>query len=66
MFLLAAVAFVGGQRADACTAVYVGKDVSADETGRADMRVIGTDTALSVHIAQIYSYVPADICSVVW
>lgn len=45
---------------------FEGTEYNPDETGRTDMRVIGTDTALSVHIAQIYSDVPADICSVVW
>ena len=45
---------------------YEGTKYNPDETGRIDMRVIGTDTALSVHIAQIYSDVPADISSVVW
>ena len=30
------------------------------------MRVIGTDTALSVHIAQIYPDLPADISCITW
>ena len=45
---------------------FDGTEYSPDETGRTDMRVIGTDTALSVHIAQIYHDLPADICSVIW
>ena len=31
---------------------FEGTEYSPDETGRTDMRVIGTDTALSVHITQ--------------
>lgn len=45
---------------------FEGTKYDPDETGRTDMRVIGTDTALSVHIAQIYRDVPADISSVIW
>lgn len=45
---------------------FDGTEYSPDETGRTDMRVVGTDTALSVHIAQIHHDVPADISSVVW
>ena len=30
------------------------------------MRVIGTDTALSVHIAQIYPDLPVDISCITW
>ena len=45
---------------------YEGTEYSPDETGRHDMRVIGTDTALSVHIAQIYPDLPADISCVTW
>lgn len=41
-------------------------EYSPDETGRTDMRVIGTDTALSVHIAQIYPDLPADMSCVTW
>lgn len=37
-----------------------------DVTGRTDMRVIGTDTALSVHIAQIYKDLPAEMSAVTW
>ena len=39
---------------------------SPDETGRGDMRVIGTDTALSVHILQEYSDLPAEMACVTW
>ncbi len=45
---------------------YEGTKYSPDETGRTDMRVIGTDTALSVHIAQIYPNLPADMSCVTW
>ena len=41
-------------------------EYSPDETGRTDMRVIGTDTALSVHIGQIDPTLPADMSSVIW
>ena len=39
---------------------FEGSEYSPDETGRTDMRVIGTDTALSVHVVQIYNNLPAD------
>ncbi len=45
---------------------YEGTEYSPDETGRTDMRVIGTDTALSVHVVQIYSQLPADMSCVTW
>ena len=45
---------------------YEGTDYSPDETGRTDMRVIGTDTALSVHIAQVRPDLPDDMCCVTW
>ena len=45
---------------------YEGTEYSPDETGRTDMRVIGTDTAMSVHIAQIYPDLPADMSCVTW
>ena len=32
---------------------YEGTEYSPDETGKTNVRVIGTDTALSVHILQI-------------
>ena len=45
---------------------FEGTEYSPDETGRTDMRVIGTDTALSVHIAQIYPDLSADMSCVTW
>ena len=45
---------------------YEGTPYSPDETGRTDMRVIGTDTALSVHILQIDPSLPAPMACVTW
>ncbi len=45
---------------------FEGTPYQPDETGRTDMRVIGTDTALSVHILQIYPDLPAGMCTVTW
>ena len=45
---------------------YEGTEYSPDETGRTDMRVIGTDTALSVHAVQIYPDLPAEMSCVLW
>ena len=45
---------------------FEGTEYCPDETGRTDMRVIGTDTALSVHIAQIYPELPANMSCVTW
>lgn len=45
---------------------FEGTEFSPDETGRLDMRVIGTDTALSVHVLQIYPELPADMSCVTW
>lgn len=45
---------------------FEGTEYSPDETGRTDMRVIGTDTALSVHVAQIDPNLPADMSCVTW
>ena len=45
---------------------YEGTPYSPDETGRIDMRVIGTDTALSVHVLQIYPDLPAEMSVVTW
>ena len=45
---------------------FEGTEYSPDETGRTDMRVIGTDTALSVHIVQVWPDLPADMCCVTW
>ena len=45
---------------------YEGTEYSPDETGRTDMRVIGTDTAMSVHVLQVYPSLPEDISAVLW
>lgn len=45
---------------------FEGTEYSPDETGRGDMRVIGTDTALSVHAVQIYKNLPADYACLTW
>ena len=45
---------------------FEGTQYCPDDTGRTDIRVIGTDTALSVHIAQIYPDLPADMSCVTW
>ncbi len=45
---------------------YEGTQYSPDETGRSDVRVIGTDTALSVHVVQTYRNLPAEIACVTW
>lgn len=45
---------------------FEGTKFSPDETGRTDMRVIGTDTALSVHAVEIDPALPADISCVTW
>ena len=45
---------------------FEGTEYDPDETGRTDMRVIGTDTALSVHVLQIYPTLPADMSCVIW
>lgn len=45
---------------------YEGTPYSPDEAGRGDVRVIGTDTALSVHIAQIYHDLPKEMACVTW
>ena len=45
---------------------FEGTEYSPDFTGRTDMRVIGTDTALSVHIAQIYPELPAEMACLTW
>ena len=45
---------------------YEGTVYSPDETGRTDMRVIGTDTALSVHVAQIWPDLPAEMACMTW
>ena len=45
---------------------YEGTKYSPDETGRRDVRVMGTDTAMSVHIGQVYPDLPPDMSSVIW
>lgn len=45
---------------------FEGTPYSPDETGRIDMRVIGTDTALSVHVLQIYPDLPAKMSVITW
>lgn len=45
---------------------YEGTPYSPDETGRTDMRVIGTDTALSVHVMQVYPQLPTEMSTVLW
>lgn len=45
---------------------YEGTKYSPDETGRTDMRVIGTDTALSVHVIQVFSDLPAEMSCLSW
>ncbi|MBR5336604.1 MAG: C69 family dipeptidase [Lachnospiraceae bacterium] len=45
---------------------YDGTGYSPDDTGRIDMRVIGTDTAMSVHMLQVYKDLPAEMSCVTW
>ena len=45
---------------------YEGTEYAPDATRRTDMRVIGTDTALSVHILQIFEDMPADRAVLTW
>ena len=45
---------------------YDGTEYSPDETGRIDMRVIGTDTALSAHIVQVFKDLPPEMSCVSW
>ena len=45
---------------------FEGTPYSPDETGRTDMRVIGTDTAMSVHVMQVYPQLPAEMSTVLW
>ena len=45
---------------------YEGTEYSPDETGRIDMRVIGTDIALNVHVLQVYPDLPAEMSCVTW
>jgi dipeptidase len=45
---------------------FEGTKYSPDETGRIDMRVIGTDTALSAHVVQVFPDVPAEMSCISW
>ena len=45
---------------------YEGTPYSPDETGRKDMRVIGTDTSMSVHIVQMHPDLPPSIAGTTW
>ena len=45
---------------------YEGTKYSPDETGRIDMRVIGTDTALNAHVIQVFPNLPAEMSCVSW
>ena len=45
---------------------YDGTKYSPDETGRIDMRVIGSDTTLSAHVVQVFSNLPAEMSCVNW
>lgn len=51
---------------DAIRNRYEGTEFDPDATGRTDMRVIGTDTAMSVHILQIHPELPVDRNSTIW
>ncbi|MCR5591621.1 MAG: C69 family dipeptidase [Lachnospiraceae bacterium] len=55
--------------ADVCAVLrnrYEGTAYDPDETGRTDVRVIGTDTAMSVHALQVYDDLPAQMACVQW
>ena len=45
---------------------YEGTPYSPDETGRTDMRVIGSDTSMSVHVMQVYPKLPTKMSAVLW
>ncbi len=45
---------------------YENTEFSPDEAGRTDVRVIGTDTAMSVHVIQVYPSLPADMSCIIW
>ena len=45
---------------------YDGTEYSPDETGRKDMRVIGTDASLSVHIVDLNPHLPPAIAGTTW
>ena len=55
--------------ADCCTIMrnrFEGTKYDPDTTGREDMRVIGSDTARSVHILQVYPNLPAKMSAIIW
>lgn len=45
---------------------FEGTKYSPDETGRIDMRVIGSDTTLSAHVVQVFPDLPAEMSCVSW
>ena len=45
---------------------YEGTTYSSDETKRKDILPIGTVTALSVHVVQVYPDLPSDMCTLLW
>ena len=45
---------------------YEGTRYAPDDTGRTDMRVIGTDTSMSVHVLQVYPELPTEMSCVTW
>ena len=45
---------------------FEGTEYSPDETGRIDMRVVGTDVAMSTHVIQVYPDLPADMSCITW
>ncbi len=45
---------------------YEGTPYSPDETGRTDMRVIGSVVSMSVHITQTYPNLPTEMSVVTW
>jgi len=45
---------------------YEGTPYSPDETGRKDMRVIGSDTSISVHIVQMHPDMPPSVAGTAW
>ena len=45
---------------------YEGTKYSPDETGRIDMRPIGSDTSLSAHMIQIFPNLPSEMSCISW
>ena len=45
---------------------YEGTKYSPDETGRIDMRPIGTETSLSGHVIQVFPNLPAEMSCITW